>query len=268
MDTNSLNMDSVNKTLYIPLYGKALVSKKGVILADKKAEEIWDEQTVKLKGKSRSKWLAYYMGMRSAVFDEWVKRKILEDKNAVILHLGCGLDSRVERLGGAKQPWCDIDFETVIAERKRYYQETELYKMICADITDKAFYNTLPLSNHAIVVLEGVSMYLTNEQLKELFNNLSSRFERLSVLVDCYTPFAVKMSKIKNPINEVGVRKVYGVESPKVLENGTALKFKKEHEITPDYLIDGLTGMEKAIFKRLYAGKTSKKLYKLYEYES
>ena len=31
-------MNNVNKTLYIPLYGKAYVSKKGIILPDKKAE--------------------------------------------------------------------------------------------------------------------------------------------------------------------------------------------------------------------------------------
>ena len=33
-------MNNVNKTLYIPLYGKAYVSRKGIILNDKKAEEI------------------------------------------------------------------------------------------------------------------------------------------------------------------------------------------------------------------------------------
>ena len=73
-------MDSVNKTLYIPLYGKALVSQKGVILKDKKAEEIWGAQSIKLKRKSKSKWLAYYMGMRSAVFDGWVKQKLSQYK--------------------------------------------------------------------------------------------------------------------------------------------------------------------------------------------
>ena len=36
-------MDAVNKTLYIPLYGKSYVSKKGIILKDKKAEEIWEK---------------------------------------------------------------------------------------------------------------------------------------------------------------------------------------------------------------------------------
>ena len=65
-------MDSVNKTLYIPLYGKSYVSKKGIILKDPKAEEIWAAEGFPLKGKSKSKWLAYYMGMRSAVFDRWV----------------------------------------------------------------------------------------------------------------------------------------------------------------------------------------------------
>ena len=37
-------MNNVNKTLYIPLYGKAYVSKKGIILNDKKAEEIWSSE--------------------------------------------------------------------------------------------------------------------------------------------------------------------------------------------------------------------------------
>ena len=39
-------MDQVNKTLYIPLYGKAYVSRKGIILKDAKAEEIPVKQEV------------------------------------------------------------------------------------------------------------------------------------------------------------------------------------------------------------------------------
>ncbi len=74
-------MNSVNKTLYIPLYGKSYVSKKGLFLDDKKAEEIWEAEGFSLKGKSKSKWLAYYMGIRSAVFDEWLKQKLAEEQN-------------------------------------------------------------------------------------------------------------------------------------------------------------------------------------------
>ena len=91
-------MDNVNKTLYIPLYGKAYVSRKGIILHDAKAEEIWSLEGFSLKGKSKSKWLAYYMGMRSAVFDRWTVEKIRENPGAVVLHIGCGMDNRVGRV--------------------------------------------------------------------------------------------------------------------------------------------------------------------------
>lgn len=261
-------MNSVNKTLYIPLYGKALVSKKRIIIQDKKAEEIWENEKFPLKGKSKSKWLAYYMGMRSAVFDKWLIDKRNEYSDCIILHLGCGLDSRIERVGTAFEQWYDVDFQAVIDERKRYYKETDSYHMLSADIKDGAFVQALPKAQRAIVVLEGISMYLKNDELKQTLASLNEHFLHLSVLVDCYTPFAAKMSKIKNPINDVGVSKVFGIENPKILEENTGLTFVKEHEITPQYLINELHGLEKFIFKLVYAGNMSKKLYKLYEFES
>ena len=40
-------MNNINKTLYILLYGKAYVSKKGVILHDEKAQEIYWKKTLR-----------------------------------------------------------------------------------------------------------------------------------------------------------------------------------------------------------------------------
>lgn len=260
-------MNDVNKTLYIPLYGKALVSKKGIILHDKKAEEIWEKVKFPLKVKSKSKWLAYYMGMRSAVFDRWVLEKISKNPNAIVLHLGCGLDGRYDRLNVTDTPWIDIDLPAVILEREKYYTPTKNYSMLTANIAEQSFIQRLPNATTAIVVIEGLSMYVSNEQLCKTLACLSGKFEKLCLLVDCYTPFAVKMSKIKNPVKEVGVSKVYGVASPSVLEKGANLKFIEEKEITPINLINELKGIERFVFKNLYAGKTSRKLYKLYEYE-
>ncbi len=259
-------MDSINKTLYITLYGKSYVSKKGIILKDFKAEEICEKGQIKIKAKS--KWLAYYMGMRSAVFDKWVSKQLSLYPNATVLHLGCGLDSRVLRVGNFKTAWYDIDFNSVILERKKHYTETEFYRMLSADIRDASFVDELPKTDTAIVILEGVSMYLTNDELITALKKITSHFKRVSLLVDCYTPFAVKMSKIKNPVKSVGVNTVYGIDSPSVLENGTGLTFIAEREITPNCLIEQLKGVEYFIFKNLYAGKTSKKLYKLYEYKN
>ena len=260
-------MNSVNKTLYIPLYGKAFVSKKGILLKDKKAEEIWEQAQFPLKRKSKSKWLAYTMAMRAAVFDSWVAEQRAQDPSAIVLQLGCGLDSRIKRVGEGNSVWVDVDFPSVIEERKKYFSETERYQMLGADIKNPEFMKALPKAERAIVVLEGVSMYLTNEDLKGTLAKISEYFPSVCVLVDCYTPFAAKMSKLKNPVSEVGVAKVYGLASECVLEEGTLLRFVKEHEMTPKALIEELSKAEQWIFKRLYAGKTAKKLYKIYEYE-
>ncbi|MBQ3015205.1 MAG: class I SAM-dependent methyltransferase [Clostridia bacterium] len=259
-------MNNVNKTLYIPLYGKSLVSKKGLFLNDKKAEEIWATEAFKLKGKSKSKWLAYYMGIRSAVFDEWVKQVLSEVNDAVVIHIGCGMDSRVLRVGNSEHSWYDVDFPAVITERRRYYSETDGYKMISGDVRESAWLDEIPETKHAVVVMEGVSMYMSADELKSLIDNLSSHFEKINLLTDCYSVLAAKLSKFKNPINDVGVTKVYGIDDPKILQNDKLL-FVKEHAMTPQKYIDKLCGFEKFVFKRLYAGKLSKKLYRLFEYK-
>lgn len=258
-------MNSVNKTLYIPLYGKAYVSRKGIILDDKKAEEIWTAEGFALKGKSKSKWLAYYMGIRSAVFDNWLRQQIADTEEAVVIHIGCGMDSRVLRVGAMKHKWYDVDFPEVIEERKRYYTESADYQMIAGDVRDGNWLTSVPEKKCAIVVMEGVSMYLTSTELHELTTSLCAHFEQIAFLMDCYTVLAAKMSKYKNPINDVGVTEVYGIDNPELVQHGEFV-YVKEHTMAPRKYINELTGIEKYILGKLYAGNFSKKLYRLFEY--
>jgi len=259
-------MDSVNKTLYIPLYGKALVSQKGLFLHDPKAEELWAKEGFPLKGKSASKWLAYYMGMRAAVFDGWVRRQMEKTPEAVILHIGCGMDSRVLRVGGETHRWYDVDFPAVIEQRRRYYAESDTYRMISADVRRDGWLEGID-GKQAIVVMEGVSMYLTAGERTALLTTLCDRFEEVSLLTDCYSKLAARLSRYKNPINDVGVTQVYGVDHPAEL-TVSGLLFVKEHDMTPQPMIDQLPEKERAIFRRLYAGKMAQSLYRLYEYHS
>lgn len=261
-------MNSVNKTLYIPLYGKSYVSRKGIILNDKKAEEIWSAERFELKGKTKSKWLAYYMGMRSAVFDNWLRTQMLNWKDSIVIHIGCGMDSRIERVGTMQHFWYDVDFPDVIQERKRYYYESSEYHMIGTDVRKDEWIQSLPKGKRAIVVMEGVSMYFRLEELKRLLYDLRNHFEHVNILMDCYTTFAAKISKYKNPINDVGVTVVYGMDNPKMLEDNTGISFVKEHEMAPNILVNELKWMEKMIFKKVYGGSISKSLYRLYEYKS
>ena len=225
-------MNEVNKTLFIPLYGKSQVSRKNVILKDKKAEEIWEKEAFPIKGAAKSKWLAYFMSMRARVFDDWTDRMLRENPDALVLHIGCGLDSRCLRVKEKYIHWLDGDFPNVI------------------------------------VILEGISMYLSNEELKALFCHLQEKYAVVHILVDVYTEFGIKASKYKNPVKGLGVTKLYGVEDMEQFLSKTKIRVKSEHLMTPASLINELRGFDKLFFKAVFAGRMTGKIYRLYELET
>lgn len=259
-------MKDVSKTLYIPLRGKAMVSKLGIILNDPDAVRIWDAEGFPLKGKAASKWLAYYMGMRSAIFDRWLRKKLLEYSDAVVLHPGCGLDSRIHRVGCGSHHWYDLDFSSVIGERRRFFRDSEYYHMIGCDLRDPQWLQHIPKGKRAVIVMEGVSMYIPPEELRQLFSLWAAHFSEIHLLMDAYTLFAARASRFKNPINEVGVTQVYGTDDPVALCDGTGLGFLSEQDMTSEDLISQLQPLEQRIFRKLYAGSFARRLYRLWAF--
>ena len=138
--------------------------------------------------------------------------------------------------------------------------------MIGTDVRNHDWLDQILSSATVIVIMEGVSMYLTHAELIELFTQITSKYSRVQVLADFYTSFAAKASKYKNPINDVGVTAVFGIDDPTAIQ-GYGLTYVKEHNMTPTCYINELQGMEKSIFRRLYAGGFAKKLYKIFEYQ-
>ena len=259
-------MNAVNRTLFIPLYGKARVSRQRIILDDPTAEQIWEKEAFPIHGKSASKWLAYNMAMRARVFDDWTDLMLSENKKALILHIGCGLDSRCRRVRQCYESWIDCDFPEVITVRKNYYTESDNYHMMAMDAADPRQISSLPDSDTAAVVLEGISMYLTNAQLHDFFQALQEKYSGLHILMDVYTEFGAKMSKYKNPVNDVGVTKLYGVDNIQNILEGLRVRVTAEHSLTPPELVNELKPFERQVFKLLFAGRVYSKFYRLFEF--
>ena len=261
-------MTAVSRTLYIPLYGKAKLSREGILLHDPMAERIWQERGFALRGKSRSKWLAYFMAMRAAVFDRWTAQRLKADPQAVVLHIGCGLDSRALRVSTPRALWIDADLPPVIAEKRRFFREDDGYRLIEADARETAWLDALAPAAHAVIVLEGLSMYLTHEELIALLAACARRFAHCVVLMDCYTSFAAKASRFKNPVKDVGAGIVSGMDDPRLPERAPGVRFAGELSLTPAELIDALPGGDRTFFRVVLAGPLTAKLYRLFAYES
>ena len=112
--------------------------------------------------------------------------------------------------------------------------------MLPADMREPEWKNHIAGSQDAIIILEGVSMYFTPEELVGLLSSISEHFFSVRLLMDCYTKRGAKFSRYRNPINEVGVNVVYGYDRPQQLVNKTGFLFVKEHSLTPKKYIDEL----------------------------
>ena len=260
-------MNEINKTLFIPLYGKSQVSRKGVILNDPMAERIWREEAFPIRGKSKSKWLAYNMAMRARVFDDWTEAMLRMNRGALVLHVGCGLDSRCLRVKEPYAAWIDADFPEVLSLRRKYYGENAACRMMALDASKAEQTDGLPDGETAIVVMEGVSMYLTNDQVRQFLQALERKYARLHILMDVYTEFGARASRYKNPVNSVGVTQLYGVDDIGALLGGTGIHLKAEHSFTPERLVGELRPAERALFQVLFAEGLYRKIYRLYELE-
>ena len=74
-----MNLNNESKTLFIPLYGKALMSKQNLFIKDKKAEEIINNVEYNFKKLKQSKWLSMYMAARARQIDELCNEYIKEN---------------------------------------------------------------------------------------------------------------------------------------------------------------------------------------------
>ena len=127
---------------------------------------------------------------------------------------------------------------------------------------------TLPDRDEAIVVLEGLSMYLTNSQVHGLLQALDRKYKKLHILMDVYTEFGAKASNYKNPVRDVGVTRLYGIDDIESIICDLRIRFVKEHSFTPKALVNELAPLERLFFKMLFTGKLYRKIYRLYELES
>lgn len=256
-------MRNESKTLFIPLYGKALMSREG-FLQDPAAERIVDACGFDFSRVDQSRKLAIYMGMRAERFDAYAADFVREYPNGLILQLGVGLDSRVQRVK-CENPWWELDFPEVIALRRQYFPENERCRYVAAPATPTDWLRQLPRAEHALVLAEGLSMYLTELDMQQLMLALQRYFGRTLFIFDAYSKLAARLSPLKNPVNAVKARINFAMDDPQSLITGMqGVKCVINDDIITPEAVARLKGADHLRFR--FMGRAGKKLYRIYGY--
>lgn len=188
------------ETLFIPLLGKAMdYRSKNSLLKDSKANEIIESIGIDIgyKNTFKARLSGQTLAIRAKQYDQWTQDFIEANPNALILHLGCGLDARITRVRPPDSvTWFDVDFPEVISLRKEYYSETNGYHMIACSITALTWLERIPANRPAFIIAEGVFEYLSKDDINRLLNRLTNHFFNGQIAFDVMSSYGIKVGSV------------------------------------------------------------------------
>lgn len=219
--------NNVSSTLMIPLKAKYIESKKSDgFFTDKKAEEIID------KTNSDSKIFKLDQvgtSIRVKYFDDALKHFSNDNDNVIAVILGCGLDDRQGRTELKGIPFVHIDFPDVIDSREQWFEKNQENIDIGTSILNndwvKVIKNKYP-DRQPIFILEGVSMYLSDIEIKQLINLLKANFDNFELWLDILSKKILKQKNKQKDFKSNDVTFKWGMDKKEELESFLGSGFK------------------------------------------
>ncbi|KPM44560.1 hypothetical protein AK830_g2032 [Neonectria ditissima] len=164
------------------------------------------------------------VALRAKLFDTWTASFLSSHPIATILHLGCGLDSRVQRLNwGCQVHWIDVDLPDAIALRRKVlptsYTDRD-YQLIGVDIREDAWLATINPDRPVAVVMEGFLSYLSLEEVSSLLTRLASHFKEGEMMFDGISSLVLSAGDRARPyaVRRTGADFQSAVDDPGLLE--------------------------------------------------
>ena len=217
-----INLSSTASTLLITLYSRANMSRKNLIIKDEKAEEIIQLAGYNHKKLKLSKSKQIFLTIRAKLIDDYTKTFINKHKgNCTVIQVACGLDSRYIRMNNENVKWYDLDLFGTIELRKKFYKNSQNYKMIESNVCNFTWIDKIDpndLKKPTIIIAEGLFMYLSKEDNKHIFSTLPTYFKNVDIIFDVFSPLVVKISKHILTLKRTNAYFKFGFKDPKVIE--------------------------------------------------
>jgi O-methyltransferase involved in polyketide biosynthesis len=219
--TDKLHVDlsGAPQTMLATFYAKALdAGLPDPILGDRFAKEIVDRIDYDWKRTAITAANSPSVTTRSAHFDEWARQFLgsrPEASKTTVLHLGCGLDSRVFRIDpGPDVEWYDVDYPEVADLRRQLYPARDHYHVISASVTDPAWFAEIPRDRPILMVGEGLTMYLTEQDGVALLRRVVEHAPSGELQFDAFNALGVKSQWMNPVVRRSGATLHWAIDGP------------------------------------------------------
>jgi len=220
-----LTLDEIPETMLATLYIRALETERpDALLKDEKALAL-----VRQSGAAFERVKRIYMDeedqvtiiLRNREIDNTVRDFLARRERPAVVHLGCGLDARFDRVDDGRVEWYDLDVPQVIELRRRLLGgEAPRYHLLAGSAFDHMWFSAVgPAEARSFLfVAEGVFQYFHEAEVKSLVTALREHFSGAEVVFDAFSPFLIRANNLRMLISRMGVRYHWGLGKGRDIE--------------------------------------------------
>lgn len=192
-----ITLSGVPETMLQTVFARAKETKTRGAITDSKAVEIIDRLDYDFSAADQDTAMHSGVIARTIVLDRLVKAYLAGHGGAVVVNIACGLDTRCYRMSGYSH-WYNLDLPESIAVRKRLLPESGSISQIAMSAMDNWGGEIGETGTSTLVIIEGLTMYLSEADVKRIFAVISGRFDRVTVLVETMNPMVVRRFREKS----------------------------------------------------------------------
>jgi O-methyltransferase involved in polyketide biosynthesis len=214
--------NDIARTLIIPLFFRAKeAGRQDALLVDKTAIDLVERIDFDYSCIKFSKHDLTLAIMRVREFDRKTAEFLAQNPGAVVVHIGCGLDTRFQRLGNRQVEWYDLDLpEVIVLRRQLGLEEKGNYHVISSSVFDFGWMDQVHASavQPILFIAEGVFLYFHESEVKTLILKLRERFPDSELVCDAMTPILVKINNLHLVLWKIDARLNWGLKNARDLE--------------------------------------------------
>lgn len=212
-ETSHQDLNGVSETLLIPLCYRAIETQRpDAMIKDETAVALLERLSSAGPIRYDSHWLKQtpmakmnrvLRMMLTREMDRYARDFLSRHPEAVVVHIGCGFDTRFNRVDNGLVEWYDLDLPEVIELRRELLgAEAEFsggrYHHLSASVLEEAWMDASSAHRRRpfLFLAEGVFMYFEAAQVKALVLALRDHFPGAELVFDGWKPFQIWIGRL------------------------------------------------------------------------
>ena len=178
-----IKLSGVPEIMLQTVYARAKERRGRGAIHDAKAEELIEKLDYDFTLADKDTAMRSGVIARTIVLDKLTKSWLAAHSGAVVVNIACGLDTRCYRMSGYAH-WYNLDLPETMAVREKLLPESGTISQIAMSAMDNWGGEIKEQAVPVLVIIEGLTMYLSEADMQRIFAVISGRFQKAAVFME------------------------------------------------------------------------------------